>query len=53
MGKLTESILSKCNATAFVYKPAQLIDLNNPSLAEPIEKLDAIGKDIAKLLKRK
>lgn len=34
-------------------KDNEVIDLNNASLAEPIEKLDAIGKDIAKLLKRK
>lgn len=29
------------------------IDLNNPSLIEPIEKLDEIGKNIMKLFKRK
>ena len=29
------------------------IDLNNPSLKEPIEKLDEIGKNIAKLFRRK
>ena len=34
-------------------KDNETIDLNNASLTEPIEKLDAIGKDIAKLLKRK
>ena len=29
------------------------IDLNNPSMLEPIEKLDELGKNIAKLFKRK
>jgi len=29
------------------------IDLNNPSLIEPIEKLDEIGKNILKLFRRK
>jgi len=29
------------------------IDLNNPSLIEPIEKLDEIGKNIMKLFRRK
>jgi len=29
------------------------VDLNNPSLAEPIEKIDEIGKTIARLFKRK
>ena len=31
----------------------EAIDLNNPSLTEPIEKLDEIGKIIAKLFQRK
>ncbi|MBD0849560.1 cation:proton antiporter [Maribacter arenosus] len=31
----------------------EIIDLNNPSLTEPIEKLDEIGKNIAKLFHRK
>lgn len=31
----------------------EAIDLNNPSLVEPIEKLDEIGKNIIKLLRRK
>lgn len=34
-------------------KDNETIDLNNPSLTEPIEKLDAIGKNIAKIFKRK
>jgi hypothetical protein len=29
------------------------IDLNNPSLIEPIEKIDELGKNIARLFKRK
>jgi hypothetical protein len=29
------------------------IDLNNPSLIEPIEKLDEIGKNIMKLFRQK
>lgn len=29
------------------------VDLNNPSLAEPIEKIDEIGKTIARLFRRK
>jgi hypothetical protein len=35
------------------HKNDQLIDLNNPSLYEPIEKIDELGKSIAKLFKRK
>ena len=31
----------------------ETIDLNNPSMLEPIEKLDEIGKNIAKLFRRK
>ncbi len=31
----------------------ETFDLHNPSLSEPIEKLDALGKNIFKLLKRK
>jgi hypothetical protein len=31
----------------------ETIDLNNPSLIEPIEKLDELGKNIAKLFRRK
>jgi hypothetical protein len=31
----------------------ETIDLNNPSLLEPIEKLDEIGKNITKLFRRK
>jgi nucleotide-binding universal stress UspA family protein len=31
----------------------ETIDLNNPSLIEPIEKLDELGKNIARLFKRK
>lgn len=31
----------------------ELIDLNNPSLIEPIEKIDELGKNIARLFKRK
>lgn len=31
----------------------EIIDLNNPSLKEPIAKLDEIGKNIAKLFRRK
>lgn len=34
-------------------KDNETIDLNNPSMAEPIEKLDEIGKSIAKIFKRK
>ncbi len=34
-------------------KDSEAIDLINPSLKEPIEKLDEIGKNIARLLKRK
>jgi hypothetical protein len=30
-----------------------MIDFKNPSLLEPIEKVDEIGKTIAKLFKRK
>jgi len=33
-------------------KDNETIDLNNPSLAEPIEKLDELGKNIAKLFRR-
>jgi hypothetical protein len=29
------------------------VDLNNPSLMEPIEKIDEIGKTIARLFRRK
>jgi hypothetical protein len=31
----------------------ETIDLNNPSLLEPIEKLDEIGKNITRLFRRK
>ena len=31
----------------------ETINLNNPSLTEPIEKLDAFGKNIAKIFRRK
>lgn len=34
-------------------KDNETIDLNNPSLTEPIEKLDEIGKNITKLFRRK
>ncbi|MEZ5070473.1 MAG: cation:proton antiporter [Bacteroidales bacterium] len=34
-------------------KDTETIDLTNPSLAEPISKLDEIGKSLAKLLRRK
>lgn len=34
-------------------KDKDTIDLNNPSLTEPIEKLDELGKNIAKLFRRK
>ncbi|HPF52257.1 MAG TPA: cation:proton antiporter [Draconibacterium sp.] len=34
-------------------KDNQTINLSNPSLTEPIEKLDAIGKNIARIFKRK
>jgi hypothetical protein len=29
------------------------VDLNNPSLIEPMEKIDEIGKTIARLFRRK
>ncbi len=47
------------NSFIFIYpmqigiKDDSIIDLNNPSMTEPIEKLDEIGKYIAKYLKRK
>jgi Kef-type K+ transport system membrane component KefB len=47
------------NSFIFIYpmqigiKDDSIIDLNNPSMTEPIEKLDEIGKNIAKYLKRK
>jgi hypothetical protein len=34
-------------------KDSEAIDLYNPSLTEPIEKLDEIGKNIAKLFRKK
>ncbi|MFD1314279.1 cation:proton antiporter [Namhaeicola litoreus] len=49
----------KLNSCILIY-PMQIgindnetIDLNNPSLKEPIEKLDELGKNIVKLFKRK
>jgi len=30
-----------------------LIDINNPSMIEPVERLDVLGKNISKLFKRK
>ena len=49
--QFTSFILVYPEQAGVFYKDA--VDLNNPSLAGPIEKLDEIGKNIAKLFTRK
>ncbi len=61
MEEIPETLNSKYsrNSVLLVY-PMQygisdysLIDMNNPSLIEPMERLDVLGKNIARLFSRK
>jgi nucleotide-binding universal stress UspA family protein len=61
MAKIPEFLNKYFQSTSFILiYPIQIgvrdheaIDLNNPSLVEPIEKLDELGKSIFKLFRRK
>lgn len=61
MDNLPEYLIKNFKSNSFILiypmqigiKDNDTIDLNNPSLTEPIEKLDELGRNIAKLFNRK